>query len=340
MALNPSDGWGYYSALSISGAVSDYQMKLDIRVGSSTNNDPASGIIYDDNHCYYNSGSDVCKDHRFGSTSGPATATQLYEWTEEVTTDVGRVVWVNISSYSTIYLFVGNQNASEYSDGDATFPDFFDDFNDGSFDTSKWNAYYGSPVEEEGYLKLTFDRVKSIDTFSYNTKIRMRWRRVAGNQYGLVGVGYSSYMDDTNALCTNQYTRTDYQTYIGYRSEKDNTAGGHATNIQIDTNWHISDIKRLQISCTYLTDGGEEYTENNTTYIPTIALPVKFYCRQSGDKMWVDWVFVAKYSSSEPSWSNFGEWTTIGGRPKHPITHLDKGPHPRSRLGFMPRLGL
>ena len=25
---------------------------------------------------------------------------------------------------------------------------------------------------------------------------------------------------------------------------------------------------------------------------------------------------------------------------KHPITHLDKGPHPRSRLGFYPKLGL
>jgi len=25
---------------------------------------------------------------------------------------------------------------------------------------------------------------------------------------------------------------------------------------------------------------------------------------------------------------------------KHPVTHLDKGPHPRSRLGFMPRLSL
>lgn len=25
---------------------------------------------------------------------------------------------------------------------------------------------------------------------------------------------------------------------------------------------------------------------------------------------------------------------------KHPYTHLDKGPHPRSRLGFYPRLGL
>lgn len=45
-------------------------------------------------------------------------------------------------------------------------------------------------------------------------------------------------------------------------------------------------------------------------------------------------------TSENKKYSIYCTYTAAAAPPKHPITHLDKGPHPRSRMAFYPRLGL
>ena len=133
MPLNPSTGWTKYAELSINNPSIDYQMRLEIRRGSSQNNDPQQGIIYDDYNCYY----DDLRDVRIGTSDDPIIAEQLPMWAEEVQTGIKRVLWIKTNGNAMLYLFVGNENADEYSDGSATFPVLFYDM---SYDaTNDWN---------------------------------------------------------------------------------------------------------------------------------------------------------------------------------------------------------
>ena len=120
MALSPSTGWQKYAELSINNPSIDYQMKLEIRRGSSQNNDPQQGIIYDDYNCCY----DDLRDVRIGTSDDPAMAEQLPVWAEEVQNGIKRVLWIKTNGNALLYLFIGNSAADEYSDGNATFPYF------------------------------------------------------------------------------------------------------------------------------------------------------------------------------------------------------------------------
>ena len=335
MALNPSEGWRYYNKLSISGAIQDYQMKLDIRVGSSSNNDPANGIIYDDGHCYYSTGSDVCKDHRFGSNEIPysPSTVQLYEWTESITTDVGRVVWVNISSYSKIYLFAGNSLADEYSDGDATFL-FFDDFTGTSLDTSKWSTYIGSAgsysVDNKLHLSVTdkwgnggFVHVYSNATQSVGTAI---WEIYYDN--------FSGASDELElATCIdipssggdwgfhNAYRFNPYWRDSDYRIVKDvdgsgavvTSGGSKPPNSEIVGGWWESTgSEKLYTNRSLLLSGTDTSLTNASSYFD-IAFAADVTETASID---IYWALVRKYASSPPSWS-FGIWRSISIPIKH-----------------------
>ena len=323
MALTPSFGWGYYNELSISGAISDYQMKLDIRVGSSSNNDPTNGIIYDDNHCYFSTGSDVCKDHRFGSgkVSGSSSTIQLYEWTESITTDVGRVVWVNISSYSKIYLFAGNSFADEYSDGDNTFLEFEDFTGTDGDDPAGW-------TDANSYWQIsgnTYQGSSSADNMS------------------------EAYINDSSItdmriraklMITDQGTSTgDYIALIFRRQSND-------ANYWFSIRYNVDDSSKRYIQCFYwdgsanttlFTDSDSGYIYQNTwhnvivyvlgdnadMYVDGILrgsnISLGGYISSAGQvglTLWAgavryaDDFFVAKYASSEPAWS-FGTWIVI-----------------------------
>ena len=326
MALNPSEGWKYYNELSVSGAISDYQMKLDIRVGSSSNNDPANGIIYDDGHCYYSTGSDVCKDHRFGSSCDPSTATQLYEWAESITTDVGRVVWVNISSYSKIYLFAGNSFADEYSDGDNTFL-FFDDFLGTSLNITKWNTNIGSKGSYSINNKLTesvtdtasnggFIHIYSVSTYPVGTTI---WELKYGTHSG-------SGADFSLATCIETPTASDpgwvdayrfnpYWYRSEYRIVKDVNGSGSvvtdggtvADNKILGGWWENTGSEKLYIDRAITLSGTDSDLTNQASYFD-----MYFTTGNTGETASIDiyWALVRKYSSSEPSWS-FGIWRSL-----------------------------
>ena len=130
-SLNPSSGWQYYKQIILSNPRKNYQIQVHLVVGSGTDNASNNTIYIPLGYC-----KNFPNDVRFGSTNDPSTAVQLPQWLEYNTTTEAWY-WINTTSenYSTIYLFVGNSNATLYSDGNATFI-FFDDFN--VLNTSTW----------------------------------------------------------------------------------------------------------------------------------------------------------------------------------------------------------
>ena len=148
---NPAwlSGWGYRRAITISNTgnantLTGYQVLVTLDTASLI----SAGKMRSD-------GGDI----RFTDSDG---TTLLSYWIESGINTASTKVWVKVpsipaSSTKTIYLYYGNPNAVSASNGDATF-DFFDDFNDGTVDTSKWDvgtATYNKYVQENSGLFAT-----------------------------------------------------------------------------------------------------------------------------------------------------------------------------------------
>jgi len=314
MTLTPSSGWSKYSDITVGSPSSNYQMKIDLRRGGShLNNDPANGILYDeygtgDNGCYY---SDM-RDVQINSTDDPTTGTRLPQWTEEVDDGVKRVFWVKTNGAEHIYIFVGNQNASEYSDGDATFI-FFDDF---SGDLSKWTTS-DSPSISNGELVLdNDDNVYSINTYGHYG-IRVRDRAKCNEQdVGLIALRKNTEppekyqivikntdLSDGNPDLSHCWTETKDETYYANKNIPCDLLTNYNT---FEITWENGDVYFYQ---------NDNQLSHHTKCVPTVALHVRLYVWDSSQESteWVDWIFVAKHASTEPSFTNFGAWTDVSG---------------------------
>jgi len=99
-------------------------------------------------------------DIRFTDSDGNLLGYWIESWDKA---SESASVWVKVSSIpaspdkTEIFMYYGNPSVSSASDGDATF-EFFDDFDDNVYDTSKWATPVQGPgnyAEEDGVLKLT-----------------------------------------------------------------------------------------------------------------------------------------------------------------------------------------
>jgi len=174
-------GWSFVRPIKITeqsgNNLSDYQVLIEL---NSSNFDFSKAK---------SDGSDI----RFLLPSGKSIPYWIESWDKS---GQNAKVWVKVpslpaNSSTVIYMYYGNPSATDESNGDAVF-EFFDDFEDGSLDTTKWDvSTYSSAwhyAEENGYLKLWRDSgayvgdydygviVSSKDTFSYNRKFITRFK--------------------------------------------------------------------------------------------------------------------------------------------------------------------
>ncbi|TFH05904.1 MAG: DUF2341 domain-containing protein [Candidatus Thorarchaeota archaeon] len=122
------------------GAGVNYQVPIIVNYGTGAD---SNNSVYCDSNCQ----SDF-DDIRFTSSDG---VTSLDYWREPYFDSDNATFWVevrdNLDSNVSIYMYYGNPNCTTTSDGPATFV-FFDDFNDGTIDMSKWDAF--GPWTESG----------------------------------------------------------------------------------------------------------------------------------------------------------------------------------------------
>jgi len=277
---NPS--WLYRKAVNISNSgssLTDYQ----ILVAADTASLISAGRMKAD-----------CSDIRFVDSDD---ATALSYWIESGCNSASTKIWVKVPSISsgskTIYMYYGNSIIGSESNGAATFV-LFDDFDDGSLDTTnRWNAGAGTPTESGGILTLNSagERIYSKSRYGINTALRFRANYPAAGSW----IGY-----ETAGYGTAPFALVDYDATYGfvaynYVSAAKTTALGAFTG-----SYHTYDIIRNSTTNIYNVNNILKATHTTQLSSNNLYMTLVAY---AGTTFTVDWIALRKYSSPEPTTS-------------------------------------
>ena len=128
-----------------------FSYKREISLSSATSIDNTTiQIIFDNSTFDYQYANQSGNDIRFYDS---ALTTKFHYWIEDWNYDGQSNIWVRIpdSGTSRFYLAYGSEYVVSESNASNTF-EFFDDFNDGSLDSTLWEGDTGDFTECNGYL--------------------------------------------------------------------------------------------------------------------------------------------------------------------------------------------
>jgi hypothetical protein len=303
MQVSYDNDWSYrrsHVVNSAAGAGTDYQVKVVVHYGSGTD---SGGNVYLNSKCKSDFG-----DIRFTADDG---VTLLNYWMESKILYGKAVFWVKISanlssSNQTIYVYYGNSNATSASNATNTFL-FFDDF---SGDLSKWTQRSGNwSIDSSKYLKTPTTDEDQIVTASFTMKdgrIRYCFKQDSIVTW-ITGSGLSCIARSPNA---SNYYRVQYwdcesDTYEMWKYVNSSHAGLNGTAITADANWHTDEFLLYGSTLKgYLDDSygleatDTEFSANSYLGFRYGGLAEKYYL--------IDWIFVGKYVSPEPSHGAWG----------------------------------
>ncbi|NOQ56065.1 MAG: DUF2341 domain-containing protein, partial [Nanohaloarchaea archaeon] len=288
-------GWTKKKSITVNGSddsdLTNYQIKVDLDYDSDMQTD------FDDLRFY------------------DATGTLQNHWIEKYTASTNATVWVKISSIptggTTIYMYYGNSIATYNNSlgGNNTF-EFFDDFNDNSIDTAKWNTF-GSLEETEGELNLSITSVKewvsSKPSLPVNSSVRFRSNIMDS---GIVEAGFLKDIETRSGLGGdgNYYNMFNGPEYVRSYS------GGSAksTVVSFSDSYHVFEIKKTNDEARFYKDNSLDAT--HTTHIPDGSIPIGLFAygfTGTTATMYVDWIAILKYTPTEPSVLSVGTETSV-----------------------------
>jgi len=312
-------GWSYRKSHAVSGATgagTDYTVKIIIHSGSGSD---SGEDVYLNNHC-----SNFPNDIRFTDDDG---TTELDHWCEDLTADPA-TFWVKVNddlgSNQSIYVYYGKSGAASASASD--LDDVFlcgDNFDDNSLDTSKWNVVEGSVTETGGQLVL----VRSGGAGGL-ARGKTTWHQAsigcAVHSKSMVDTtGHWAYFnaitdDEAGGGGADKLRWAFYVTGSCFRCTSVNDGSSTHTNSDAwDTNWHHFEIQWYDDSGTptnkFYKDDTLEAT--HTTNVPTNAdNDLTFFFRSNAnydDTLYVEYAFVRKFVSPEPSHGAWGSEETL-----------------------------
>ena len=269
-------------------AGTNYQVKITVNYGTGTS---SGSTVYLNNHSKVD-----FTDVRFVGNDH----TTVYDiWNETFTNASTADFWVEIpanltGTTATIWVYYGYASASAVANGNNTFL-LFDDFNDASYNTSKWTTNSGTPVESGGYLEVKGDDLDSVITFgscraitrmkplSTNCGYQFNLRMHSDSQYGM-------FWETSISQKTTTHVATDEN---------------HAVTMPLGSYSRYEILYLPSTSVTFTINGSTVST--HTTQKPTSTeLEVRFLSYGDNPEMDVDWVAVGKYVYPEPTLSG---WT-------------------------------
>ena len=300
-------GWGRRKKKTINGtaegAQTDYQM-LIIRVHKDTGTDTGSGNNNTIQHVYVGTNiRDDFGDVRFTKADG---ITLLDYCMEKLVNGsyadfVFKVDSIPVSPNTVdICVYYDKSDATTTSNGENTFPDFFDHFPGSNLDLTKWDVTLGEPVVENSYVKLTYDRIETDNDFPMNRALRMKVDPVTEQANKENAWGWSNGAGGGRIL---------FSTYQGGRT------------ISYESGWEIQDwtkdltekVYEVQrngtTSIIFVKEG--EVQNTHTTQVTTGNLAPCLFT-DNGTELWCDWVAVRKFVSPEPTYGAFGSEETSG----------------------------
>jgi len=322
-ALSNSGGgeWKYYKEITVkenSGkTLTDFQVLVEL---NSANFDFSKAK---------SDGSDI----RF-STDGE----ELNYWIEEWDAGAKRAkIWVKVPSIpangeTKIRMYYGNPSASAVSDGDRVF-EFFDDFEGNSLNTDKW-IIFGNP-------KMTFsnsildisggcgaenangDVLESKKNFNHPLiyEAYYKYDHTPWGNYAGIGLGRYSYPVSTH--CAIEVDRSCYDNKGAFIIENGDSRDGCA-------DWVVNDWEKTKIVWTdkfvSFERGGAVCTF--TSSIPSQSIPVhlgdSYFNSNEFIQLYVDWIFIRKYASTEPTLTLSAEHPTTAPTPAPPTAPAGK----------------
>ena len=322
-ALSNSGGgeWKYYKEITVkenSGkTLTDFQVLVEL---NSANFDFSKAK---------SDGSDI----RF-STDGE----ELNYWIEEWDAGAKRAkIWVKVPSIpangeTKIRMYYGNPSASAVSDGDRVF-EFFDDFEGNSLNTDKW-IIFGNP-------KMTFsnsildisggcgaenangDVLESKKNFNHPLiyEAYYKYDHTPWGNYAGIGLGRYSYPVSTH--CAIEVDRSCYDNKGAFIIENGDSRDGCA-------DWVVNDWEKTKIVWTdkfvSFERGGAVCTF--TSSIPSQSIPVhlgdSYFNSNEFIQLYVDWIFIRKYASTEPTLTLSAEHPTTASTPAPPTAPAGK----------------
>jgi hypothetical protein len=284
--------------------LTDFQVKVTL---DSTNFDSWNKVNAD--------GSDI----RFADAQGNPLNYYIESWDA---TNQQAIIWVKVPSIlaggsTTIYLYYGNSQATDASDGNAVF-EFFDDFN--TFDNTKWEWYNldAAPTVSNSWVDIDYDSstgwnyFRSVWTFpntdGYIIKAKVKHVSNYPNAGSIfVGAAPDSYQT-YNIGANKKVVSADFNVRV------DNTIYNTISTFQ-PANGDIFTIETTLKSSEVIgkvTYGGQTWTTSYATTVNVQGWRITFF--QFGEHYQMDYVFVRKYTDQEPS-------TTIGAEEvNNPVT--------------------
>jgi hypothetical protein len=312
-------GWGYRKKHLISGQVgvsTNYQMKFHVEY----NTEPSfEGTV----NCHANCRTDF-GDIRFTGSSG-GIGEKLDYWMEEKTNSDDATFWVEVQdSLGTdrvIYIYYGNADETTESDGSATFL-FFDDFDDASLNTSKWEEWYtgGSYSESGGLLQITggatlYEIVGSKSQWQGGVNIMMRAKsdEVA---YTAIGLDERSDGGGVEGQTLDQFkVYNDGNKKWRYSDDGDDaTMDARADAITSYTVIEFRWVSSVNIKVYF----NSALKKTLTTEAPDDYCGIEFEAKGSTSDVFADWVAVRTFLGAEPQHST---WWGQEDEPNHDPTN-------------------
>lgn len=242
------------------------------------------------------------RDRRYtNGTSCNDAGTELSYWDEQVVNSSWAKTWIKVPSIAasgnTTILEYYNASVASASNGFSTF-DLYDDFNTASLNTTIWEELGTGSVTVGGGVACinattgtsVYKRIQSRSaisganrTFETNASMNPITRSE--------GLGWGNHTSGSGLVDIQGWN--DQANYIW-----DSLASWGISSKAANTTYLNYSIIRNGTGNLYLIDNyNVSATDTNTS-----ALPIKFYARDSGDKICVDWVRVRKYTSPEPTY--------------------------------------
>ena len=290
--------WQYRKAITLSnggGALSTYQKLITLTTAN-----------FDYSKCK-NDGGDI----RF-TASGAETA--LPYWIEDWNYNGDSKIWVKVDSIpggsnACLYVFYGKNDATSESNGDNTFPIFFDDFPGSSLDTDKWD-YAGTPSVSDSEVTLSGEGeyIKTKNTYTGGFASRTKFKGIGtGIRLFLGGFALAGNTAVNNDSTSALYYYSSWSDFY-YNSGNGASYDAQTLNVALDADYHITDTKRTGSTDIFNIDDGSNVSG---LYPTNLARYYRLYSHFAAGSLVVDWVLIRKYATPDPT-NELGEEETGG----------------------------
>jgi len=206
-------------------------------------------------------------------------------------------VWVKLDSLpaSSTKTILAYKKSGYSPDGDTVF-DFFDDFDGTSVDTSKWEITSGNtPSISNSIAFLAYTRMRTnsgliSDDFVVETRVKVQYDD--GKEFE---IGPADFNEDGDGTWQTFFVRGVTTAYAWYESNMKY----EPARTELLTNY--KNIKFIKTSSTTSITIGSETKSYSWTTDPMYYINYQSVYASNGDDIYVDWVFVRKYTANEPS---------------------------------------